>query len=113
MGGNVNGYIYTSWGRVRDVYYALEGYISGDTHRLPNTSYPGVSKHVYGWAVDVGSLDDILRDDEWTQQQDSEIDRIAHKYGLYRPYNNHSYVWYTQENVIAEWWHFEREFGFR
>lgn len=111
MGGNFGGYIYTPWGRVRDVYYALEGYIYGDLHRLPNSSYPEVSRHVSGWAVDVS--EDILREDIWLQQGFTVIDEIAHKHGLKRPYNNQSYVWYTTENLIAEWWHFEREFGFR
>jgi RHS repeat-associated protein len=107
LGGNFRGYIYTSWGRVRDVSYALEGYATGDLHRLPNITYPGVSKHVSGLAVDIGKRNyDVQRFSVW-EQQNSEIDRIARKHDLRRPLNNNNYVWYTDDE-LAEWWHFEQ-----
>jgi hypothetical protein len=105
MGGNISGYIYTLWGRVRDVYYAAEGYAFGDPHRLPNSSYPGVSNHVHGNAVDISQY--RLRKEIWEEQSYTEIDRIARKHGLRRPLNSENYVWYTDDE-IQEWWHFEQ-----
>ena len=115
LGGNVSGYIYTPYGRIRDVSYALEGYIANDPRRLPNIQLPDVSKHVYGWAVDI-SVGALHIDGTW-KQQGSVIDEIAHRYGLKRPYNSQNYIWYVPPadrfTVTQEWWHFEREFGFR
>ena len=102
--GRVRGYIYTPSGWVRDVNYALEGYPVGDPHRLPNASYPGVSKHVSGLAVDVSI--GTRRDDVWQQLGYTEIDRIAHNHRLKRPLNTSDYVMYTEDEQ-AEWWHFE------
>jgi len=99
--------IYTPFGIVSDVSYALEGYERGTPERLPNSSLPGISKHVYGQAIDVGRYDfDVLRIGAW-QGTNSDVDKIAHKWGLRRPLNNSNYAWYT-EYEPAEWWHFEQ-----
>lgn len=104
MGGRLSGYIFTPFGLVRDVNYAAEGYEVGDPNRLPNSSYPQVSKHVYGLAVDISM--GILQGEAWKKLGYTEIDRIADAYGLQRPLNIPDYVNYTNaEN--AEWWHFE------
>jgi hypothetical protein len=89
---------------VRDVNYALEGYSLSDPYRLPNVSYPSVSKHVSGLAVDVSI--GTLRDDTWQQLGYTDIDSIAHNHRLKRPLNNSDYVVYTDDEQ-AEWWHFE------
>ena len=115
VGGNISGYIYTAWGRVRDVSYAMEGYYQGDPYRLPNSRYPEVSKHVTGWAVDISR--NLLNDILWEQGGYTVIDEIARKYWLIRPYNNQHYVYYMsahdRRKLIQEWWHFERVFSFR
>jgi len=104
LGGTFSGYILTIGGAVRDVTYALEGYPSGDLHRLPNGNLPQVSRHVSGLAVDVS--EGLLREDVWLQPETSEIDRIAHNHRLRRPLNSNDYVSYTDDE-IPEWWHFE------
>jgi RHS repeat-associated protein len=102
-------YITTKYGwSVPDHYYALEGWVG--TRRLPNSSYPDVSKHVTGWAVDISRK--TLRDDIWGQGGYTVIDEIADRYGLTRPYNNQEYVHYMpasdRHKLLREWWHFER-----
>jgi hypothetical protein len=104
INGRFSGYIYTLFGRIPDVSYALEGYKAGDPRRLPNVAYPSVSKHVSGLAVDVSV--DILREDIWQQLGYTEVDRIAQSHRLKRPLNSSDYVAYTDDE-IAEWWHFE------
>jgi RHS repeat-associated protein len=89
--GRLKGTIYTPYGSIMDVAYGLEGYEAGDPKRLPNSSYPGLSRHVSGWAVDIGGLDDVKQIDIWTEQKTSAIDKIAYKHGLHRPYNNTQY----------------------
>jgi hypothetical protein len=98
--------IYTSFGFIQDVTYAMEGYPVGDPRRLPNVSLPGISKHVYGQAVDIS----IGATDKFKETGYTEIDEIASKYQLKRPYNKDDYVAYTDDE-IREWWHFE-SFGF-
>jgi hypothetical protein len=111
--GGWNGSIFTQFGSIPDVNYALEGYERSDSKRLPNSSLPGISKHTYGQAVDIGRIGeingkpiDILPSElrVW-QQPNSEVDRIARKWGLSRPLNG-NYAWYTDDEP-TEWWHFE------
>jgi hypothetical protein len=76
------------------VTYALEGYPSGDPRRWPNNDDVEVSQHVYGLAVDV-SINELTVADPW----DPQIDAIAARYGLYRPYG--------KDSEYPEPWHFE------
>ena len=99
-------YIFTPFGWVADVTYALEGYTASNPKRLPNSSLPGISKHVYGQAVDIS----IGYKDELREMGYTEVDEIASKYKMRRPYNRENYVSYTDDEK-AEWWHFET-FGF-
>jgi len=104
LGGRISGYLYTAFGRIRDVTYALEGYMATDSRRLPNTPHAEVTRHVSGLAVDVSI--GILLDDIWKQVAYTEIDRIAHNNRLKRPLNTNNYVEYTDDEN-PEWWHFE------
>jgi RHS repeat-associated protein len=84
--------------------YALEGYASGDQHRLPNSDNPPISKHTLGLAVDIGDPGKSISDSNalW----DPKIDEISRKYNLVRPYHN---LMIDYANMtINEWWHFER-----
>jgi RHS repeat-associated protein len=99
-------YIFTPFGSIADVTYAMEGYRSGDPERLPNSSLPGISKHVYGLAVDIS----IDVEAKFTDIGYTEVDQIASEYHLRRPYNQDDYVPYTDDET-REWWHFE-SFGF-
>ena len=87
--------------RIQSPAYALEGYTSGNSSRLPNSNNPTISKHVLGVAVDIGNglINPNL---EWSQA----IDNIARKFNLARPY--HQLKIDYANIVIDEWWHFER-----
>jgi hypothetical protein len=90
-----------SVGGIQSPAYALEGYESSDPYRLPNSSSPTISKHTLGVAVDIG-VGLINPNLKWTQ----EIDDIARKYNLIRPYRQFKIDYANVE--IDEWWHFER-----
>jgi RHS repeat-associated protein len=112
--GGWSGSIYTLYGSVPDVSYALEGYERSNPKRLPNSSLPGISKHTYGQAADIGRIREINgkpRDIPKSKEQvwglpNSDVDRIARRWGLHRPLINGNYAWYTDDEP-SEWWHFE------
>ena len=97
-----NRYIFTSFGLVSDVTYAIEGYGTNNPKRLPNSTLPAISKHTTGQAVDIS----VGYNNGFTQIGYTEVDEVAQKYGLIRPYNMQDPVPYTDDETI-EWWHFE------
>jgi RHS repeat-associated protein len=99
-------YIFTPFGSIADVTYAMEGYRSGNPERLPNSLLPEISKHIYGLAVDIS----IDVEAKFTDIGYTEVDEIASEYHLRRPYNQEDYISYTDDET-REWWHFE-SFGF-
>ena len=86
---------------IRDVSYALEGYASSSQSRLPNSTKPGISKHVLGLAVDL-DFSRLAVAELWSPT----IDNIARRFNLLRPFHN-LYIDYAGEK-IDEPWHFER-----
>jgi hypothetical protein len=98
---NKDFYVWEGIFRIKSSPYALEGYPSGDSHRPPNSNNPSISKHVLGLAVDIFNGCENL-DLMWSQ----EIDTIAIKYHLVRPYKDLK-IDYANA-IINEWWHFER-----
>ena len=94
-------YVWDGIFRIKSSAYALEGYASGDPRRLPNSNNPPISKHVLGLAVDIGN-----GFSNPNLQWSSEIDSIAMKYDLIRPY--HQLKIDYANVVVDEWWHFER-----
>ena len=90
------------WPRIKSSAYALEGYLPGDIRRLPNSDDPPISKHVSGFAVDIGAS--VI---DFGSMWDPMIKTIAAKYNLHRPYENLRLDYANQ--VLNEWWHFERQ----
>ena len=100
-----NDLVCTSYGCVRDVSFALEGYPRGDVRRLPNTDSLDVTKHVTGLAVDVGGwkcavFGRFFCVDEW----DRRVDEIAGEFRLFRPFYPGN-----PRDFPPESWHFERQ----
>jgi len=70
---------------IPDINYALEGYRISNPKRLPKSSLPGISMHVYGQAVDVS--EGINLDNKWKEIGYTEINKFASTFHLRRPYN--------------------------
>jgi hypothetical protein len=95
-----------SVGGIQSPAFALEGYESSDPFRLPNSSSPTISKHALGLAVDIGEIGKPVGDVK-NVMWNSEIDDIARKHNLTRPYHD-LFIAYANFTV-DEWWHFERQ----